>query len=54
MRLLLVMLLMGAVAPGWAQAPAGGGTTYHVARKIPIGLLEPRRAEEGENGGAEN
>jgi DNA-binding beta-propeller fold protein YncE len=37
MRLLLVMLLMGVVAPGWAQAHAGGGTTYHVARKIPIG-----------------
>lgn len=37
MRLLLMMLLAGVVAPGSAQAPAGGGTTYHVARKIPIG-----------------
>ena len=37
MRLLLVMLLIGVVVPGWAQVPAGGGSTYHVARKIPIG-----------------
>ena len=37
MRWLLVMLLVGVVAPASAQAPASGGITYHVARKIPIG-----------------
>jgi DNA-binding beta-propeller fold protein YncE len=37
MRLLLVMLLVGVVAPASGQAPAGGGTSYHVARKIPVG-----------------
>ena len=37
MRLMLVVLLVGIVAPGSAQAPSGAGTTYHVSRRIPIG-----------------
>jgi len=37
MRFMLVMLLVGVADPGSAQAPPGGGTTYHVSRRIPIG-----------------
>jgi len=37
MRFMLVMLLVGVAEPGSAQAPPGGGTTYHVSRRIPIG-----------------